>query len=253
MKRLPAGPPERSPRQLGAAGDVAAATAEGEQTAAFLAQFGVNVDLAPVLDVPGPGSFMADRAFSDDPATVGEVGVAFGQGLEQGGVAATAKHFPGLGLAAVNSDLAPSVVEASLSDLRAGLEPFEAAITGGIELVMVGSATYPALDPGTPALMSKRIVTGELRERLGFDGVVITDDLEAGSVGAVAALDEAALDAARAGADVLLFAKSASAAPISAALLRAVARGALDRASLEASYTRITTLKDSVADDFGMG
>ena len=247
VKRLPAGPPQRSPAELGSLGDASAARAEGEQTAAFLRQFGVNVDLAPVLDVPGPGSFIAGRAFADDPGTVAEVGVAFAAGLEQGGLAATAKHFPGLGLATINTDLAPRVVEAPLSDLRAGLVPFEAAIASGIDIVMVGSAVYPALDRGAAAMLSERIVTGELRDRLGFDGVVITDDLEAGSIGAELAPADAAVEAAAAGADILLLATGAAPGPVAQRVRRALARGELERAAAEQSYLRIAELKRMVA------
>ena len=247
IKRLPGGPPEASPAELGAAGDAGAATAEGVDTAAYLKRFGVNVDLAPVLDVPAAGSFMVDRAFGDDPGAVTEVGTAFAEGLAEGGIGATAKHFPGLGLATTNTDLAPSVVSASRSELRAGLEPFEAAIADGVGLVMMSNATYPALDPDTPAGLSRRIVEQELRDRLGFDGVVITDDLEAGSISAELAPPDAAVAAARAGADVVLFAKGADPGPIAAGLSRAAERGLLDHASLEASYARIAALKDVVA------
>ena len=247
VKRLPAGPPQRSPSQLGAVGDAAASSAEGEATASFLTQFGVNTDLAPVLDVAGPGSFVSGRAFSDDPGVVAEVGVAFAEGLQKGGVAATAKHFPGLGLASVNTDFAASVVAAPRSDVRAGIEPFEAAVAAGVDLVMVGTATYTALDPDAPAALSERVVGRELRDRIGFDGVVITDDLEAGSITATRTAEDAAVDAARAGTDILLFAKRAGPGPIAAALARAARRGGLDRASLEAAYGRIVALKDAVA------
>jgi beta-N-acetylhexosaminidase len=247
ITRLPAGPPRSSPAELGAEGDAAAAAAEGADTAAYLLRFGVNVDLAPVLDVPAPGSFMAGRAFGDEPATVAEVGVAFAEGLARGGVAATAKHFPGLGLATINTDVAPSVVDASRSELRRGLEPFDEATASGIGLVMMSNATYSALDPDTPAGLSARIVERELRDRLGFDGVVITDDLEAGSITATLAPPDAAVEAARAGADIVLFAKGAEPEPIAQALLEAARRGALDRASLEASYARIAALKEAVA------
>jgi beta-N-acetylhexosaminidase len=247
VKRLPAGPPQRSPSQLGAVGDAAASSAEGEATASFLTQFGVNTDLAPVLDVAGPGSFVSGRAFSDDPGVVAEVGVAFAEGLQKGGVAATAKHFPGLGLASVNTDFAASVVAAPRSDVRAGIEPFEAAVAAGVDLVMVSTATYTALDPDAPAALSERVVGRELRDRIGFDGVVITDDLEAGSITATRTAEDAAVDAARAGTDILLFAKRAGPGPIAAALARAARRGGLDRASLEAAYGRIVALKDAVA------
>jgi beta-N-acetylhexosaminidase len=247
IKRLPAGPPSSSPAELGADGDAAAASAEGADTAAYLLRFGVNVDLAPVLDVPASGSFMARRAFADDSETVAEVGVAFAEGLADGGVAATAKHFPGLGLATVNTDVGPSVVDASGAELRRGLEPFEAAIASSIGLVMMSNATYSGLDPDTPAGLSERIVNRELRRRLGFEGVVITDDLEAGAITAALAPPDAATQAAMAGADVLLFATGAEPGPIAAALARAARRGTLDRASLEASYARIAALKETVA------
>lgn len=247
VKRFPDGPPQRSPTELGADGNVTAAAAEGGETAVYLAQFGVNVDLAPVLDVPVSDSFMAERAFGDDPALVADVGVAFGDGLSQGGVAATAKHFPGLGLATVNTDLAPSTVDASADELRPGLEPFEAAVASGVGLVMLSNATYPALDPGAPAGLSRRIVEEELRDGLGFDGVVITDDLEAGAISAGFGASDAAVEAARAGADVLLFATGAEPGPLAEALLQSAQRGRLDRESLEASYERITALKNELA------
>jgi beta-N-acetylhexosaminidase len=247
VKRFADAPPQRSPSQLGARGDAAGSEAEGADTGDFLTGLGVNVDLAPVLDVPAPDSFIASRAFSDDASVVSEVGVAFAGGLEDAGLAATAKHFPGLGLATVNTDLAPSTIEASRSQLRAGMEPFEAAIANGIGLVMVSNATYPALDPEAPAGLSPRVVERELRERLGFGGVVITDDLEAPSIAAALAPPEAGVDAARAGADVLLFATGAAPGPIQDALIRALHRGLLDRGAMEESYARITKLKAAVS------
>ena len=247
VKRLPAGPPKLSASQLGAAGDAAASSAQGEATASYLAQAGVNVDLAPVLDVAAPGSFVSGRAFSDDPGVVAEVGVAFAEGLQRGGVAATAKHFPGLGPASVNTDFGPSVVAAPRSDVRAGIEPFEAAVAAGVDLVMVANATYTALDPDAPAALSERVVSRELRDRIGFDGVVITDDLEAGSITATRTAEDAAVDAARCRRRRAAVREAGPPAPIAAALARAARRGALDRASLEAAYGRIVALKDAVA------
>ena len=248
VKRFPDAPPDLSPSQLGADGDPAQADAQGAATAEFLAGVGANVDLAPVLDVPAHDSFMKSRAFSGDALVVADVGVSFAEGLAGAGVAATAKHFPGLGLATVNTDEAPSSVAASRSELRAGLEPFEAAIAAGVGLVMVSNATYPALDPDAPAVLSQRVVGGELRERLGYDGVVITDDLEAPSIGTAFAAPDAAVEAARAGADVLLFATGAAPGPIHARMLRAMQEGLLERAAMEESYLRISNLKAAVSD-----
>jgi len=245
VKRLPAGPPERSAAALGAAGDAGAARAEGGDTAAYLERFGVTVDLAPVLDVPGAGSFVADRAFGTDPDTVSRIGVAFAEGLAAGGVAATAKHFPGLGSATVNTDLAPSVVEASRRELRGDMAPFRAAVEAGIGLVMLSNATYAGLDPDAPAGLSARIVR-ELRERLGFDGVVITDDLRAGAIASTHSAPDAAVEAARAGADILLFARATEPEEINRVLLRAARNGRLDRGGLEESYLRIAALKEGL-------
>ena len=130
---------------MGEAGADAART-EGEDTGNFLKGAGVNVDLAPVMDVelPQTADTIASRTFSDDAAVVSEVGSAFIEGLQSTGVAATAKHFPGLGPATVNTDFAPTEVVASQETLDAALQPFQAAVDSGVELVMVASASYPA-------------------------------------------------------------------------------------------------------------
>jgi beta-N-acetylhexosaminidase len=247
VKRLPGLPPDRSPAAIALDGE-RLARSQGGATGRALRALGIDVDLAPVLDVPGvDGAFIGSRAFSDDPAEVATLGTAFGLGLQDKGVAATAKHFPGLGLATENTDLAPSSIDASRADLEAGLEPFSAAIDAGFELVMVANATYPALDPDQPASQSRRIIHGLLRARLGYGGVVITDDLGAGAL-AGAGLDEgaAAVGAARAGADLLLVALTDGVAAQDA-LLRAVRSGELDRQALIASCARTTALRNRLA------
>ncbi len=167
--------------------------------------------------------------------------------MQQRGVAATAKHFPGLGLATENTDLAPSAIDASRAELEAGLEPFRAAIEAGFELVMIANATYPALDPELPASQSRRVIEGLLRRRLGYRGVVITDDLGAGALtGAGLDEGEAAVGAARAGADLLLFALSDGAAAREA-LVRAIRSGELDRDAVVASCARTTALRARLA------
>lgn len=247
VKRLAELPPERSPSEIAAQG-VEAASEEGLATGRALARVGVVADLAPVLDVAGgPDAFIASRTFGEDPAQVAALGVAFGEGLQSAGVAASAKHFPGLGTATVNTDLEPSVVEADRRSLARGLEPFRAAVEAGFGLVMVSSATYPALGGERPASQSPRVVDGLLRERLGFEGVVISDDLGAGAL-AGSGIDEgeAAVGAAAAGVDLLLFALSDGAAARTA-LLRALRRGELDRERLLASCARVTALRERFA------
>jgi beta-N-acetylhexosaminidase len=247
VKRLPSLPPTRSPRGVARSGEAVAA-AEGTATASALRGLGIDVDLAPVLDVPEvPGAFIASRTYSADAAQAGALGVAFGTSLQSGRVGATAKHFPGLGMATQNSDLGPSTIGASRAQLDRGLAPFTDAIAAGFDLVMVANATYTALDPRRPASQSPRVVDGLLRGDLGYGGVVITDDLGAGALTG-AGLDEgdAAVGAARAGADLLLFALSDGSAA-RRALRAALADGELDRGALLASCARLTALRDRLA------
>jgi beta-N-acetylhexosaminidase len=234
-------PPDEAPPEL--AGDSQAAEAEGVATGEALARIGVNVDLAPVLDVPeSPDSFIAERAFGGDPAEVASTATAFATGLQAGGVSATAKHFPGLGRSVVNTDEEPSEVDASRAQLLADLEPFESAIDAGIDLVMLSNATYPELDPDAPAFASPAIAEGMLRDDLGFEGVTITDDLEAGAVRALYSPAEAAVAAAAGGSDLLLFALRSN-PDVLDSLVEAAERGELPAESTEAACVRISALK----------
>ena len=248
VKRLPAGPPFRSAPSIGASGSSTLARREGAATGTYLSGLGINVDLAPVLDVAGPGSFIANRTFGSDPARVAKLGAAFAGGLGKSGVGATAKHFPGLGRATSNTDTSGSVVQAPLDLLRRDELPFQRVVADGIPLVMVSNAVYPAFGTQAPASMSKTIVSGELRGRLGFRGVVISDDLEAASIRRVASPGAAAVAAARAGVDIQLVA-STPAASVAAyeGLLRAARRGDLSRSTIQASYDRIEALTRQVA------
>ena len=142
----------------------------GSETAGYLRSFGIDVDLAPVLDTPySPKSFLGTRAFSRNPRTNAAMGKSFIQGLQAGGVAATAKHFPGLGTARTSTDDRAVILTTSQRSLAARLPPFEQAIGAKVDLVMVSNAGYAAYDPtGTPAVLSRPIVTGLLRQQLGF-------------------------------------------------------------------------------------
>lgn len=246
VKRLPELPPDRSPREL-AALPPSAAEADGEATGAALAAIGIGIDLAPVLDVPGiPAAFIASRTLGTDAAAVAERGLAFARGLGVAGVAATAKHFPGLGMATAHTDTGPSVVEASRDDLAPGLAPFTTAIEARIPLVMTSNATYPAYDADAPASLSRAITTGLLRRELRFEGLIVTDDLGAGALTAAGYEEgEAAVAAARAGADLLLIALRDGTAAHEA-LLAALRRGELDRGALVASCARATALRESL-------
>lgn len=180
---------------------------------------GVTVDLAPVADVddrPGPSASNPDgqRSFSGDPATAARYVVAFLDGLRDGGVLPVVKHFPGLGGSTGNTD-ERSAATLPLSSLRAvAFPPFQAAIAAGAPAVMVANATVPGLT-SQPASLSPA-VTGLLRTTLGFSGLIVTDSLSAGAIGAVTpSLSSAAASAITAGADVVIFGSTLTAAELS--------------------------------------
>ena len=242
VRRL-AGPPTRSAAQLGAGNSPDAAFREGVATARLLRGVGVRANLAPVLDVPSSSaSFLGERAYSRNRFVVSSIGVAFTRGLRAGGVAATAKHFPGLGTATRTTDERPVAVLRSRRELDRRLLPFRVAVRSGIELVMVSNASYPAYDRSrAPAVFSRPILQGLLREQLGFRGLVISDDLEGG---ALASYTMPATSAVRAGVDLVLFARSKSGGERAYAELLAAARnGKLDPAQLERSYDAIVAFK----------
>jgi beta-N-acetylhexosaminidase len=210
VRRLP-GPPTLSEKKIGAsANPVGRATTAGHNAASYLRGFGINVNLAPVLDVyRTAGNFIDEfgRSYSSDPAIAAKAGAAFITAQQAGKVAATSKHFPGLGAAATsqNTDERPVTLHLTLSQLRSVDEvPYTSAITAGTKLVMASWATYPALDAKFPAGLSPTIVQGELRQRLGFGGVTITDALEANGLKHFGTTANRATLAAKAGMDLLL-------------------------------------------------
>jgi beta-N-acetylhexosaminidase len=210
VRRLP-GPPAVSEKQIGRSADGASlAASAGSGAAATLRTAGVNVNLAPVLDVyRRAGNFIDEfqRSYSSNPAAVARLGGAFIDAQQRNDVAATAKHFPGLGSAAraQNTDLSPVTLSTSLATLRAVDEaPFRSAIAGGVNLVMTSWGIYPALDQHRPAGLSPTVIGGELRHRLGFKGVTITDGIDAGAVKPFGSLGRRAVLAASAGADLIL-------------------------------------------------
>jgi beta-N-acetylhexosaminidase len=242
VKRLPAGPPDRSPPQMVATGNVATASGEGRATGLALRRWGINVDLAPVADVPtSPAAFIwrQSRAFSFNAGTVAKYATAFAAGLQARGVAATGKHFPGLGSAINNTDFRRDELHPTAAQRTAALAPYESMIPRGLDIVMLSVAGYPAYDPsGASAALSRPIIARLLRGQLKFGGVTMTDAL-----GSTTGHDEltAGVLAASAGADILLFTDSA---PGELRRLRtALAGGQITRAQAAASYRRIVTLK----------
>lgn len=249
VKRI-GGAPTASARVMGARGP-AFSRAQGRRTAANLRGLGINVDLAPVLDVARPGGTIAttDRGFGSTAAQVAATAVPFAEGLQAGGVAATAKHFPGLGAARLNTDDAVQRIGLPAATLRQVDEaPYGRFASAGGEMVMLSTAIYPALSE-RPAAFSPAILSGELRGRLGFEGVSITDALDTVAVRAFGGTAKVARTAAAAGADLLLYTDPNEAAQAHRSLLRAIRSGELSRASFEESAGRVLRLRHRLGED----
>ncbi|MGA8217582.1 MAG: glycoside hydrolase family 3 N-terminal domain-containing protein [Solirubrobacterales bacterium] len=245
VRRLP-GPPKPSAQAIGARG-AAFAKRLGRATGVSLHSMGVNVDLAPVLDIGRRGRAIEQegRTFARTPAGVSKIGVGFARGLAAGGVSATAKHFPGLGAARINTDNAVQKIRLPAGKLRAVDErPFASFAQSGGAMVMLSTAIYPALS-GKPAALSHAIATGELRDRLGFQGVSISDALGSVSARAVGGPAKTALAAARAGTDLVLFTDPGDAARAQRALARGLGDGSLDREEFGTSVNRVLALRGS--------
>jgi beta-N-acetylhexosaminidase len=243
VKRL-SGAPHSSAEQMGARG-AAYSAEQGGLTARNLRDVGVNVDLAPVLDVARPGGVIADtdRGFGSTADRVAATAIPFASALQDGGVAATAKHFPGLGAARENTDFAVQRLHLPKRRLRAVDErPYGGFVGSGGALVMISSAIYPAFS-GKPASMTRSIAVGELRSRLGFRGVSATDALGSAAVQAAGGSTRAAVAAAKAGTDLLLFSDYREAARAERALRRKLRDGAVDRRRAETSVQRVLTLR----------
>ena len=241
---------------VGQTGSVPAAQSYGDVLAAECAAFGLNLDFAPVLDVwSNPGNtVIGQRAFSADARTVAGLGPAAARRMMDQGVIPAVKHFPGHGDTAVDSHVGLPVVDKSLEELeKTELIPFRAAIQsagtdGQVPAVMVAHILLTQLDPERPASLSPAVVTGLLREELGFAGAVLTDDLTMGAVTQSYGLGEAAVLAVEAGCDILLVCHGQDSVPaVRTALLEAVASGRITAERLDESVYRILRLKTEYA------
>lgn len=226
-------------------------TSLGATMARELAAAGVNVNLAPVADTVPPTMVATNapigkyrRELGTDPAVVAAAVPPLVSGLQGGGVAATVKHFPGLGRVTGNTDVTASgISDAVTTPDDPFLGPFKAGIDAQVGFVMVSSARYPKLDDAHPAMFSRAVITDLLRGRLGFDGVVITDDVGAAKAVAAVPVPERAVRFLAAGGDLVL---TASAAQVPSMLTAVKARAASDpafAAGLERSVQRILALK----------
>jgi len=194
-------------RALGDLGDPALTESVGFTMGTELRAMGFHVDFAPVADVNSnpDNPVIGDRAFGDRPEQVARHVVAFTEGLQRAGMAACAKHFPGHGDTGVDSHFELPVVDRPLSSLRATeLVPFAAAVRAGVATVMSSHVMFPALDTEWPVTLSPRILPSLLRDDLGFEGVVFSDDMEMKAVAGRWPVDVQAKQATEASVDVLL-------------------------------------------------
>jgi beta-N-acetylhexosaminidase len=251
------------PRQMARTMTTAAVAALADNVGTEMRRAGVDVDLAPVLDVdgaPGPSATDPDgsRSFGADPQIAASYGIAFMQGLQRSGVLAVVKHFPGLGGSSGNTDYGPASTEAFSSLQSGGLIAFRRAFAAGARAVMVANATVPGLSAG-PASLSPAVIGGLLRSQLGFGGLVLTDSLSAGAIAAAGyGVPAAAAAAVSAGADLVLFgstltpAATAALAPAAmastfraavAAIEGAVADGSISYSRLDAAVEEVLAAK----------
>lgn len=230
-----------------AAGDPALTEAAWRVAGSELSTLGLNVDFAPVADVLGgpAGGIIGSRSYGSDPVLASGQVAAVVRGLQGAGVAATLKHFPGHGNTNLDSHAELPVVPASHPLAEADLPPFTAGIDAGAWLVMAGHLDIQQLDPGQPASFSRPILTGLLRDQLGFQGVTVTDALNMAPAQRWPP-GEAAVRALQAGADLLLMPPDLAAAYDG--VLAAVADGTLPRERLREAATRVLALKQHLAD-----
>lgn len=233
-------------RSLGLARDPELALQVGELLGRELRAVGIDVNFAPVVDVDtNPDNpVIGDRSLSSDPALVAELGAALVRGLQNEGVAACAKHFPGHGDTELDSHTAlPRLVHGLDRLERVELLPFERVVAAGVASIMTAHVVLEALDTEYPATLSDVVLGRLLRQRLGFGGVVFSDDLEMGAIAGRFAAGEAALRAVKAGVDGLLVCHSADVAhSMLDALAGAVAGGTLARERLMEAARRIDAL-----------
>jgi beta-N-acetylhexosaminidase len=240
VKRLPWAPPTISPPAMGARGS-SVSRSQGTRTGRALRAVGINVDLAPVVDVAhSSGAFIwrQGRSFGMSAGRVIRSALPFALGMRGTRVAPTEKHFPGVGGASIDTDFAKQTISVGRKDLL----PYRSVVKNRLPLVMVSTGVYPGLDGSrAPAALSHRIISGLLRKKLGFGGVVITDDLERPTGYSTA---QATVRSDAAGADIILVSSSEQGGVVAyRSMLRAARSGKIPRNRVADAYSRILALK----------
>jgi beta-N-acetylhexosaminidase len=237
---------------VGATGDPALAERLGALLGRDLASLGIDVDLAPVADLSlhPRSTVVATRSYGDDPERVAAFALAFARGLERAGVAAALKHFPGHGSTAEDSHVALPRITADAATLRArDLIPFARAIAArAASLVLTAHVVVDAFDAERPATISPAILTGLLRNELGYDGVIVTDCLEMDAIASGTSTVQGAVKALAAGADLLLISHQLELAHAAAeAIVTAVHEGEIPLSRLQAAHERVLGLRERLA------
>ncbi|MFQ5802195.1 MAG: beta-N-acetylhexosaminidase [Candidatus Methylomirabilales bacterium] len=212
---------------------------------------GINVDFAPVLDVhTNPDNpVIGDRAFAADPDVVARMGIAFSRGLQAEGVSATGKHFPGHGDTSTDSHLDLPIVHHPKDRLaRVELYPFRRAIEAGLSMLMTAHVLCPALDPALPATLSPLVLTQLLRNEMGFEGIIVSDDLSMEAIAGRWSAEEAACRFIEAGGDLIMMVNNVERQQAMLhGLLHAVRSNRLPEARLETSLGRILNVKKGLS------
>ena len=237
-------PPEQRQLDIGDGGSPDAAQAWAREAATALRSAGFHLNLFPVADVATLDSPVADRAFSDDPATAARLTVAALRGCREAKLACAPLHFPGLGAASQDTAQGPATVSVDPATLaQRDLPPFRAAVEARAPALVLSLALYAAYDPITPGALVPAIAGGMLRDELGFQGVAITDDLSSGAARAIYRAPEAAVAALAAGADLIQVSMPDDQARVRDAIVAAVESGDLDPARLAEAAGRVIELK----------
>lgn len=221
------------------------AAASAKDTAKELRAMGININFAPVVDLSFGGSIMNNRSYGKSPELVGSLGKAAVLGSKEGGVIPTVKHFPGLGRAMNDPHNGPVKINASLTTLEKNdLVPFKQAIDAKVDMVMVSNALYTSLDDKNPACFSSKIQNDLLRNKLGFKGIVVTDDLEMGAALSHNTVGRLAVQAIKSGSDLLLICHSPEKQKEAyEALLNAAKTQEISEKKINESVRRILKLK----------
>lgn len=237
---------------LAATGDPENARRAALLTARELRAFGIDFNLAPSVDVNcNPDNpIIGVRSFGDTPEQVSRYALAALRGYQEGGVLCSAKHFPGHGDTAMDTHVSLPCIDKSLEELEAmELRPFQALIDAGCPAVMTTHILFPRLEPdGLPATMSRRIITGLLKERMGFGGLVVSDCMEMDAIARYYGSAKGAVKAMAAGVDLVFISHTAAVLEEAALAARAAAEsGQLSPAELDASVEKILSCKDRVS------